>query len=186
MTSSWSKTVSGRVIGFERLNLYLSAKQIKDSAKFSSRSAHGLTLNSSRFDGVTQVMPPMANVSSPARFIPNPTPCGRSRRQFLWEVGGGFAGLGLIDLLSRSGFLFACRACRGSRWRTGLGDAAIFDVAQAAALSDPGQARRLPLHERRSQPGRHVRPQAGAREIPRLALPGQHARSAPTAGPSAT
>ena len=39
-----------------------------------------------------------------SRFIPNPTPCGRSRRQFLWEVGGGFAGLGLIDLLSRSGF----------------------------------------------------------------------------------
>src|SRR5580693_3993644 len=38
------------------------------------------------------------------RFIPNSTPCGRSRRQFLWEVGGGFAGLGLIDLLSRSGF----------------------------------------------------------------------------------
>ena len=39
-----------------------------------------------------------------SRFIPNPTPCGRSRRQFLWEVGGGFAGLGLIDLLSRSDF----------------------------------------------------------------------------------
>src|SRR5271163_2940642 len=39
-----------------------------------------------------------------SRYIPNPTPCGRSRREFLWEVGGGFAGLGLIDLLSRSGF----------------------------------------------------------------------------------
>jgi len=34
------------------------------------------------------------------RFIPNPTPCGRSRREFLWQVGGGFAGLALIDLLS--------------------------------------------------------------------------------------
>src|SRR5262249_15226004 len=42
-------------------------------------------------------------VDSP-RFIPNPTPCGRSRREFLWEVGGGFAGLALIDLLSRTGF----------------------------------------------------------------------------------
>ena len=38
-----------------------------------------------------------------SRFIPNPTPCGRSRREFLWQVGGGFAGLALIDLLSRTG-----------------------------------------------------------------------------------
>src|SRR4029077_2129238 len=38
------------------------------------------------------------------RYIPNPTPCGRSRREFLWQVGGGFAGLALIDLLSRGGF----------------------------------------------------------------------------------
>ena len=43
------------------------------------------------------------------RFIPNPTPCGRSRREFLWQVGGGFAGLALIDLLSDGGF-FAGRA----------------------------------------------------------------------------
>jgi hypothetical protein len=35
------------------------------------------------------------------RFRPNVTPCGRTRREFLWEVGGGFAGLALIDLLSR-------------------------------------------------------------------------------------
>ena len=39
-----------------------------------------------------------------SRYIPNPTPCRRSRREFLWEVGGGFAGLALIDLLSREGF----------------------------------------------------------------------------------
>jgi hypothetical protein len=42
-----------------------------------------------------------------SRFIPNPTPCGRSRREFLWQVGGGFAGLALVDLLSRSGFFEA-------------------------------------------------------------------------------
>ena len=36
-----------------------------------------------------------------SRFIPNPTPCGRSRREFLWQVGGGFAGLALADLMSR-------------------------------------------------------------------------------------
>jgi hypothetical protein len=39
-----------------------------------------------------------------SRFQPNQTPCGRTRREFLWEVGGGFAGLALIDLLSRDGF----------------------------------------------------------------------------------
>ncbi len=39
-----------------------------------------------------------------SRFIPNVTPCGKTRREFLWEVGGGFAGLGLIDLLSRDEF----------------------------------------------------------------------------------
>src|SRR5882762_9061043 len=44
-----------------------------------------------------------------SRYAPNPTPCGRSRREFLWEVGGGFAGLALIDLLARDGY-FAGRA----------------------------------------------------------------------------
>src|SRR5262245_32405187 len=38
------------------------------------------------------------------RYMPNCTPCGRTRREFLWQVGGGFAGLALIDLLSRDGF----------------------------------------------------------------------------------
>lgn len=38
-----------------------------------------------------------------ARYVPNQTPCGRTRREFLWNVGGGFAGLALIDLLSRTG-----------------------------------------------------------------------------------
>lgn len=30
--------------------------------------------------------------------------CGRTRREFLWEAGAGFTGLGLIDALSRDGF----------------------------------------------------------------------------------
>src|SRR5436190_2964669 len=44
-----------------------------------------------------------------SRFRPNETPCGRTRREFLWEVGGGFAGLALVDLLTRDGF-FTARA----------------------------------------------------------------------------
>ena len=45
------------------------------------------------------------------RFIPNVTPCGKTRREFLWEVGGGFAGSGLVDLLSWDGF-FAMESFR--------------------------------------------------------------------------
>ena len=35
-----------------------------------------------------------------SRFIPNRTPCGRTRREFLWQAGGGFAGLALADLMA--------------------------------------------------------------------------------------
>ena len=35
---------------------------------------------------------------------PRNTFCGRTRREFLWQAGGGFASLGLVDLLSRDGF----------------------------------------------------------------------------------
>src|SRR5262249_51895165 len=48
---------------------------------------------------------PEGHVSSLQRYVPNPTPCRRSRREFLWQVGGGFAGLALLDLLSRDGVL---------------------------------------------------------------------------------
>jgi hypothetical protein len=47
---------------------------------------------------------------NPSRFIPNRTPCGRTRREFLWQVGGGFAGLALVDLLSRDGFFPSAQA----------------------------------------------------------------------------
>jgi hypothetical protein len=46
----------------------------------------------------------MMGSDGPARYRPNHTPCGQTRREFLWEVGGGFAGLALLDLLSRDGF----------------------------------------------------------------------------------
>lgn len=31
-------------------------------------------------------------------------PCGQTRREFVWQMGAGFAGLALVDLLSRSSF----------------------------------------------------------------------------------
>jgi hypothetical protein len=40
---------------------------------------------------------------------PAGTFCGQTRREFLWEAGAGFTGLGLIDLMTRDAF-FASRA----------------------------------------------------------------------------
>jgi hypothetical protein len=40
---------------------------------------------------------------------PRLTPCGRTRREFLWEAGGGFVGTALTALLAQDGF-FAGRA----------------------------------------------------------------------------
>src|SRR4051812_46917174 len=42
-----------------------------------------------------------------SRVIANPTPCGYSRRGFLWELGAGFASLPLVDLLGQNGFFTA-------------------------------------------------------------------------------
>ena len=83
------------------------------------------------------------------RFLPNPTPCGRTRREFLWQVGGGFAGLALIDLLPDAE-------------RSPRRPPSARSRAQAAALPGEGEALRVPVHERRAEPGRHVRSQAGA------------------------
>jgi hypothetical protein len=41
---------------------------------------------------------------STERFGPNPMPCGYTRRSFLWELGGGFAGMALTNLLSGDNF----------------------------------------------------------------------------------
>lgn len=47
---------------------------------------------------------------SSSRFVSNLTPCNRTRREFLWQVGGGFAGLALLELLQRDGFFRQARA----------------------------------------------------------------------------
>ena len=38
---------------------------------------------------------------SPTDFVPNQTPCGNTRRECLWQWGGGFAALPLVDLMTR-------------------------------------------------------------------------------------
>ena len=39
--------------------------------------------------------------------------CGRTRREFLWQAGGGFAGLALTGMLARDGFAFDAPAAPG-------------------------------------------------------------------------
>src|SRR5207247_8929478 len=38
------------------------------------------------------------------RRAPRLTPCGRTRREFLWQAGGGFVGTALTYLLAQDGF----------------------------------------------------------------------------------
>jgi len=45
------------------------------------------------------------DVMPATQFLANSTPCRRTRREFVWQWGGGFAAIPLIDLLSTGGFL---------------------------------------------------------------------------------
>src|SRR5436190_8805606 len=45
-------------------------------------------------------------------------PCGRTRREFVWEMGAGFAGLALTSLLEADGFFG--RNARAAEPRAGL------------------------------------------------------------------
>ena len=38
------------------------------------------------------------------------TPCGKTRREFLWQTGAGFTGVALASLLAEDGFLGRARA----------------------------------------------------------------------------
>ena len=85
------------------------------------------------------------------------TPCGRTRREFLWEAGGGFVGTALAALLAGDGFLprSAAGVRRGPATRFAAG-------AQGTAFSGEGQGVHRAVHVRRRQSGRYVRSQAGA------------------------
>ncbi len=69
------------------------------------------------------------------------TPCGRTRREFLWEAGGGFVGTALTALLAGDGFF--ARSAAASE--TGIS----LDVAaghQAASFPSQGESVHRPVH----------------------------------------
>ncbi len=46
----------------------------------------------------------MSNANRPKSFEPNAFPCGKTRREFVWEMGLGFTGTALTALLAGDGF----------------------------------------------------------------------------------
>jgi hypothetical protein len=60
------------------------------------------------------------------------TPCGRTRREFLWQAGGGFAGTALTYLLAQDGF-FASEARAGAHRGSALSSRPAHFPANARA-----------------------------------------------------
>ena len=112
-----------------------------------------------------RICPPTAPPSPGRQF------CGRTRREFLWEAGGGFASVALTALLGGDGFL-----ARQAVAADGVDAVRQPDGPEAAASSGQGQERDLPVHVRRAQPRRHVRLQAQALRARRQDDPGQDVR----------
>src|SRR5207248_432581 len=48
------------------------------------------------------------------------TPCGRTRREFLWEAGGGFVGTALTYLLAQDGFFNRAAAAESAAQRISM------------------------------------------------------------------
>ena len=59
--------------------------------------------------------PCLPTASAAARF-----PCGQTRREFVWEMGGGFAGTALAALLAQDGFRTPARGEESAEGRAAL------------------------------------------------------------------
>ena len=69
-------------------------------------------------------------------------PCGlTSRRELIWEMGGGFASLALVDLLSRDGF-FTASGLAAESMRSSSAKATHFQCKlNRKGLPTPGRTR---------------------------------------------
>ena len=50
-----------------------------------------------------------------SRGLPRLTPCGQTRREFIWQAGGGFVGTALTYMLAQDGFLPTVHAADASK-----------------------------------------------------------------------
>jgi hypothetical protein len=60
--------------------------------------------------------------------------CGRTRREFLWQAGAGFTGLGLIDLLARDGFFTHKASAAAARSANPLAPKPPHHLAKATSV----------------------------------------------------
>ena len=64
-------------------------------------------------------------------------PCGRTRRQFLWEAGAGFAGVALAGLLGDDGFLGSQAYAADEAFCTGtMGELAAVTSIDGRTIGD--------------------------------------------------
>lgn len=64
------------------------------------------------------------------------TPCGRTRREFFWQAGGGFVGTALTWMLAQDGF-FARRAAAAQPAAAGVGPVDSADIVSPLAPRAP-------------------------------------------------
>ena len=91
-------------------------------------------------------------------------PCGQTRREFVWQMGGGFAGLALTSMLDQDGFFGRHAAASDNVSEASRASAAFHGQSQSLHLSDD---------EWGSQSGRYVRLQAVPAEVRRTAAAGR-------------
>ena len=77
--------------------------------------------------------------------------CGRTRREFLWQIGGGFGSVALSALMQSDGFL-----ARQAVAADGVTPFVNPLAPKAPPLAGEGEERHLSVHVRRAEPRRHV------------------------------
>ena len=80
---------------------------------------------------------------APTGFVPNEAPCGNTRRECLWQWGGGFAALPLVDLMTREAEA------------AGIGEAIVVNTC-AVTGEAVRQARQAIRRARRENPGARI------------------------------
>ncbi len=78
--------------------------------------------------------------------------CGRTRREFLWQIGGGFGSVALAGLMQSDGFL-----ARQAVAADGITPFVNPLAPRVPPLPAQGEERHFPVHVRRPEPRRYLR-----------------------------